>query len=415
MMIRLIGCFLSLVLLSSLSFAQTGSLDLIPSIGEKGKTVDLTIRGTESVPPELPSVELELSKGSSLAVPINNYQQIDFRTATGTVTLNESLETGSYDFVIISGGREVGREEDAFRVINERSLTNITPSEGQKGKTIDLTIEGTGLPTGRPEVDLELSKGSSLAVPINNYQRSNPGSATGTVTLTESLDTGSYDFVITTSGRELFRKADAFQIVDKRSLTEVTPSEGGRDETLEVEISGQNTNFGPATQTNIIFTQGPTSNPNTASLQNITIINSSLLEGTLELAQSFDTDSYDVIYEKKGREILREEDLFTVLKFPSGRSAEQVQKQALDARIYPNPFQGSFNLKLDIPKAMRLRARVVNPSGKVIKQVFDQQLSAGEHEIQNLSLSPDLPSGIYLLKVEAQDSQFSTVIRIQKQ
>ena len=60
-MIRLIGCFVSLVILSSPGFAQTGSLDLIPSVGEKGKTIDLTIKGTEGVPPELPSVELELS------------------------------------------------------------------------------------------------------------------------------------------------------------------------------------------------------------------------------------------------------------------------------------------------------------------------------------------------------------------
>jgi hypothetical protein len=123
MMIRLIGCFVSLVILSSPGFAQTGSLDLIPSVGEKGKTIDLTIKGTEGVPPELPSVELELSKRSSLAVPINNYQRTDFRTATGTVTLNESLETGSYDFVIIFRGQETNREEDAFRVINERTLT----------------------------------------------------------------------------------------------------------------------------------------------------------------------------------------------------------------------------------------------------------------------------------------------------
>jgi hypothetical protein len=290
----------------------------------------------------------------------------------------------------------------------------LIPAIGGKGKTIDLTITGESLPPGE-FVDLELAKGSAFRVPINNYQLENRGTATATVTLSESLESGSYDLIVSDGGTELVREEDAFQVVDERGLTEVTPNKGGRDETLEVEITGQNTNFGPATQTNIIFTQGTTTNANTASLKGINVINPSLVEGTLNLANSFDSGGYNVIYEKRGREVLKEESFFTVLKFPAGRKAKNPQKSGLAAKIYPNPFQGSFNLDVDIPEPMHLNAQLIDASGKVIKQVFDQQVSAGKQKFQGLSLSQELPSGSYFLKLKAQDGQFSEVIRLQKQ
>lgn len=195
---------------------------------------------------------------------------------------------------------------------------------------------------------------------------------------------------------------------------DVSPDQLARGDTLEVEISGQNTNFGPATQTEIIFTQGTITNANTDSLRNITIQSPTLLLGTLILGNSFDLGDIDVIYEKRGREIAKAEKAFTVLEFSSVNQDNTPNQRQLNAEIYPNPFEGKFNLQLDISKAMHLRARVISASGKVVKEIAEQQFSAGEHELQNISLSRDLPSGMYLLKLTARDGQYSEVIHLQK-
>lgn len=196
---------------------------------------------------------------------------------------------------------------------------------------------------------------------------------------------------------------------------DVTPNEAFQGETLEVTITGQDVDFKPASQTSIIFTQGTTTNANTEVLSNLENVGRTSLSDTLVIGSDFNTGPYDVIFEKGGEEVVEQDSLFTV-KVPSGQPSYTYGGNNLNAKIYPNPLvRENFKLKVDVPRAMRLRARIFSTSGKVVKQVFDQQVTAGNQEFQNLSLGPDLPSGVYLLQLKAQDNQFSEVIRIQKQ
>lgn len=387
------------------------NLSLSPSLGQKGKTIDLTITGNNGVPSE--NFDLALGKGSGAQVPVSNYQTTGANTATGTISLSQSTDTGIYDLVVKQGNDEVARDNNAFEVLAPFQNLTVIPGIGQLGKTIDLTIEGdNSVPPQK--FNLTLVKGSDFEVFVNNYQTTAANTAKGTITLNESLDTGSYDLVAKFDGNEVLRKEEAFKAVNEIGLTGIMPDKGGRDETLEVEITGKNTIFEADSQTNIIFTKGATTNANTAFLKDIKVINQSLIEGTLELAKSFDTGAYDVIYEKRDQEIIKEEGLFTVQKNPVGLNDENQGNSAM-AKVYPNPLKETFNLKLTLPEAMHLSASIINPSGKEIKQVFDQRIPAGTQEFRSLSLSQGLSPGIYYLKLSSRDTAYQRTIRLNKQ
>lgn len=67
-------------------------------------------------------------------------------------------------------------------------------------------------------------------------------------------------------------------------------------------------------------------------------------------------------------------------------------------RIYPNPFNPSTNIVLNLPKEGRVRLQVYDSNGRLISTLLDQNLSAGSHQIQwNASA---FASGVYWVRAQ---------------
>lgn len=73
----------------------------------------------------------------------------------------------------------------------------------------------------------------------------------------------------------------------------------------------------------------------------------------------------------------------------------------------PNPFSTSTRIVLELPEARSVRARIYDPSGRVVKRLFERTLPAGRYEIPWNGTGDDghrLACGVYLLAVSAGDT-----------
>jgi len=70
---------------------------------------------------------------------------------------------------------------------------------------------------------------------------------------------------------------------------------------------------------------------------------------------------------------------------------------------YPNPFNPSTKIKYTLPKSKKVKIEVFNLLGQKISTILNKQIPAGSHEIE--FTSKNLPSGVYLYRIEAGEYQ----------
>jgi hypothetical protein len=70
---------------------------------------------------------------------------------------------------------------------------------------------------------------------------------------------------------------------------------------------------------------------------------------------------------------------------------------------YPNPFNPSTLIKYELPKPEKVKIEVYNLLGQKIQTLFNKFMPAGSHEV--LFTAKDIPSGIYLYRIEAGEFQ----------
>ncbi len=76
--------------------------------------------------------------------------------------------------------------------------------------------------------------------------------------------------------------------------------------------------------------------------------------------------------------------------------------------IYPNPFNSSTVIRLAAPRQMPVEVRIFDSRGRLQATLFQGNLPAGYNEI---TWSPEnLPSGLYMIEVQAQGQQFFTKV-----
>ena len=68
---------------------------------------------------------------------------------------------------------------------------------------------------------------------------------------------------------------------------------------------------------------------------------------------------------------------------------------------FPNPFNPSTTIKFALPKTEEVKIEVFNAIGQKVTTLLDKQMSKGIHEV--LFDAPNLPSGVYVYKIDAGD------------
>ena len=70
-------------------------------------------------------------------------------------------------------------------------------------------------------------------------------------------------------------------------------------------------------------------------------------------------------------------------------------------KIYPNPFENKWNVKLTLDKAQTVQLSLYSLNGRMVKSYSTKQFYAGEHEWQ--LDGQDLPAGIYIYRLMVGD------------
>lgn len=80
------------------------------------------------------------------------------------------------------------------------------------------------------------------------------------------------------------------------------------------------------------------------------------------------------------------------------------------AKIYPNPFNPTTNIVLNLPEEELIRLQVYDISGRLVATLLEQSLAAGSHQIPwNAS---GFATGVYWVKVQAQGTSRQAVQKI---
>ncbi len=73
----------------------------------------------------------------------------------------------------------------------------------------------------------------------------------------------------------------------------------------------------------------------------------------------------------------------------------------LTLSAYPNPFNPTTMIAFDLPNAAQASLVVYDLNGRMVQSLFDEQMSAGHHEVGFDGAA--LPSGIYFARLSAGD------------
>jgi hypothetical protein len=78
-----------------------------------------------------------------------------------------------------------------------------------------------------------------------------------------------------------------------------------------------------------------------------------------------------------------------------------IQPDAFNCQIYPNPTHDMFNISAVLPKTELVQIRMVDLRGKIVHQ----ELFGNQTYIQNTVDIGELPNGVYILQIQAGDKQ----------
>lgn len=70
---------------------------------------------------------------------------------------------------------------------------------------------------------------------------------------------------------------------------------------------------------------------------------------------------------------------------------------------YPNPFNPTTTIRFTVPFADKIRLSVFDIQGRLVKQIFDQRLSAGSYNVQwdaKNQRGESVPGGVYIYKLK---------------
>lgn len=81
------------------------------------------------------------------------------------------------------------------------------------------------------------------------------------------------------------------------------------------------------------------------------------------------------------------------------QSGEEMPRQSILVRNYPNPFNASTQIRYSLSEATHVRLDVFNVTGQLVEGLVDREQPAGQHMVS--WNARNLPSGIYLVRLQA--------------
>jgi hypothetical protein len=102
-------------------------------------------------------------------------------------------------------------------------------------------------------------------------------------------------------------------------------------------------------------------------------------------------------------------EIFSNLFTPTANEEEETPVAAsFELSAYPSPFTNALNVSFELPEAMAVEVDLYDILGRHVSRLANGLLSSGPHKVGLGSV--DLPSGLYVVKLSAGDSELTRVV-----
>jgi len=328
-------------------------------------------------------------------------------------------------------------------VSNAQSIQNVSPSTISKGDLISVTISGqsTNFTQVTGTMDLSLYQFSQSTTTINpvSITVNNDNEIVAGFRIPNCFPTGSYSLGVFDNADGFLSLAAALTLTNDPTpptITNVSPSSGTAGNTLNVTISGQNTNFSQVTNVyQVLFSQLDATAFNTLVFEqssstiggqlwfsqasptgfdqvwfgqssstsffpnSINAINNTTLEANVTIPLSLGAGNYNVSIYNEYDCILHKVGTIGVTPITSKSATEN---ESLS--VYPNPFLGSIYIETkDELFSGDVNIKMVDGQGKVI---LTKHITTPFYKLNTESLE----SGIYTLLIIKNGAVYSKKI-----
>lgn len=252
--------FILLFQLVALAVQAQSIVSILPATGTAGQTVSVTIQGSGTS--FGPGTQVVLNQGSSV-ITATDISIISATKLTAKLAIPANVPSGSYTLVTISGISFV-QLPNAFTVTGgggpAASLVSVSPNAGNKGQTLVLNITGANTSFTQSSSTTVSLFASGTPIMASSVSALSNTRLSCTLNIPSGAASGLYSLVVNTSNDGTLFKAQAFTVNgsggNTPALTAISPSTGARGRTLDVTISGTNTQFSQASVTVALFGSG---------------------------------------------------------------------------------------------------------------------------------------------------------------
>ena len=241
---------------------------LAPTLGLQGQTLNVILTG-ENFISGVSSVSLGSAGSGDITInstTVNSATQI---TANVSIAANATLGARDVTVTNIAPGGGAATLTSGFTVgFNAPTLTQVNPPLGSRFQTLEVTLIGSNFITGVTTANF------GAGISINSTTVSSASQLTANITITADAATGARNVSVTNPepGGATATLNNAFTVTNPTpALTNVTPNNGSRGQTLDIVMDGENFIAGGTT---VVFGSGITVNTitvNTPEQMNVSI------------------------------------------------------------------------------------------------------------------------------------------------
>ncbi|MDD4149269.1 MAG: T9SS type A sorting domain-containing protein [Bacteroidales bacterium] len=367
-------------------------VSITPNNANAGQTLNVSITGADTHFSEGAGtyIDFGFSQGSTTA-NINSLDIVSNTSILANITVPSNIYTGDYSVYVYNNIDGHLSLYSGFHVngINPPSLVSINPDNANAGQTLNVTITGADTHFNQGSgtyIDFGFSQGSTTAV-INSLDIVSNTSILANITVPSNIYTGDYSVYVYNNIDGYLSLYHGFHVhgLTPPSLVSINPNSAGAGQTLNVTITGVNTNFSAGNGTYVDF--GLSQGSSTVVINSIDILSNTSILANITVSSEAYLGYYDVYTYNYVDGYLILSDGFHV----GANDVEFLENDNLIS-IYPNP--ATDQVFLSVSDFRNTTVKIFNTQGQLCKS---QALQSNQTEIK----IANLPKGMYLLQIKS--------------
>lgn len=381
-----------MLLLTLGSFAQTMSIN--PTSGNRGQKLPVTITGTGTNFARGSNTITFIKQGTTTtAVNISNLSVISNNIMGGFINIAANAPLGAYSIRVSNPQNTVVNLTNGFTVNGgTQSLTAIAPNNATQGQTLSVSITGvnTNFSSASNTVVKFFSQGTE-SFDINENYNTPFGNTllTANIFVSPLAPIGVYSVGVENEIDGLMMLNNSFTVAaSNKSINNITPNRGSQKETLNVSITGVNTQFNTGTPTIYFMRQGiPSTNIETISFSSTSATTASIL---IKIDSNANLGLYDIGYFNINDGTILIPNAFTVdIVNGVNEPFENTTK------IFPNPAKNLLNIESENNITC---IQIFDIMGKeVLNKIPEKQTQNIQLDLTEIQI----PKGIYFIKLQS--------------